>query len=105
MTKKTPNKKNDDVRWAFQRVRLSLAGLPIKILECPDPGLKDVPGVVFADKKNVLLIKRKDTGRVIIVPKKNTVFTVRVGSVTLKLNGNKFIGRTGQRLKKKVPKW
>ena len=104
MTSKKLTKKNQ-VRWAFQRVRLTLAGLPIKIIESPDPGLKDVPGVVFADRKNTLLIKREDTGRVIIVPKKNTVFTVKVGPVTLKLDGNKFIGRTGQRIKKKIPKW
>ena len=98
-------KTSSQVRWAFQRIRLSLAGLAIKILDSPDPGLKGVPGVVFADRKNTLLIKKGDTGRVIIVPKKNTVFAVRVGSVIFKLDGNKFIGRTGQRIKKKTLRW
>ncbi len=96
--------KRKEITRALERIHLSLAGLPITIEEASDPGLRGVPGVVLADRTNTLVILR-ETGRVMTIPKKKTVLTVRVGSVTFRVQGDYLIGRSGQRLRKKIRKW
>ena len=92
------------IEQAYDRVRLSLIGLPAFIRESRDPGLQGVSGTIVKETKHMLSLCTK-RGQILHVPKGIITLDVHVGTVTFRIPGNTLIGKNTTRLKKRMKKW
>ena len=82
-------------------VRHELIGLKIKIVEDSDKKLAGLAGKVIDETRNMLVIETA-SGKEISVAKETGVFSFRVDSVWVRVDGRIIVGRPEDRIKKKL---
>jgi ribonuclease P protein subunit POP4 len=81
-----------------------LIGLKAKVTKSQNPSLIGVEGTIIDETKNTLVILENDVKK--IVPKEVAVLRLELTDGTLiEVDGKEIVGRSEERLKKRIRRW
>ena len=94
------NEPRESATSRFLRLaRGELIGLPVEVVEAPDPTLVGIKGLVVDETLNTFLVERED-GRTVHVAKANSVFAFEDEGEAVRIPGDRVRFRPEDRIKK-----